>query len=834
MRRRFFVLLEGRKPEILEKLVKALFEWLASLWYEMVEYLLDQLMELFNVDLSYFAERVPVIDDIANIFVAVGWALLIGNLAYQAMRSMASGVGIEAEEPGRLFLRSAMFSFLLLVSRQICAIGFGLSATVMEMLQAPDAVTFDPFGEETFDTLPNAGWLIVIVVNIVIQWQLIRLFFEVAERYVILCVLTYCAPLAFAMGGSKSTGDIFRGWLRMFASMCVLMVFNLMFVKLVLSALSTDPNGAAIIPWAMLVVGIVRMAKKMDGIILRIGLNPALTGDPLGARFPGALTAMTLRSIASVVTHTAAKHTPSAGYSNTFGSPPREGPLWGGMGKNGTGGPVSSGRLSDSRKESIRSRTAAEGTAVTRGAGSGMRAAQELEAFRRRYGADNTEKMRQVRGTVSINANDFDDESHISSHVEKNSSAAETISEAGGRVTPPAPPKRPLSENFGRMDPPRTDGKLPPVMPQRTADGQASHMVSPVTPQPPEQAFHALSGRETAQGHGDSAPEYGGRKTEPAQQAGKISPVMPPLPQQAKQGTDAHAAQPASRSTAARVMPANPPAPSGRMPPAGKGAVPSQVVAPADNVPRENRVHGAASVTAASARATSVPPPITAAGTVQEQSAVHPAAREMPISPPIAAGGAPQEQQTAAPVASAAAAAGSIASRHADKARISPAREAPLREARPATGNVVSPARRQEAPAAQQGAPSPARVTPSAPHKTSAQAAAQVTPAQVAAVTPAAPPQAYAQPAAKLQPDVAPADRCPTVTPAIRERKPDRPDTASHPDVTPGVRTPDMVTPPPAVQPRTLRRSAQPLKNKAAPETPKGGGPHNRKRRRKK
>lgn len=293
----------------------------------MVEYLLDQLMELFNVDLSYFAERVPVIDDIANIFVAVGWALLIGNLAYQAMRSMASGVGIEAEEPGRLFLRSAMFSFLLLVSRQICAIGFGLSATVMEMLQAPDAVTFDPFGEETFDTLPNAGWLIVIVVNIVIQWQLIRLFFEVAERYVILCVLTYCAPLAFAMGGSKSTGDIFCGWLRMFASMCVLMVFNLMFVKLVLSALSTDPNGAAIIPWAMLVVGIVRMAKKMDGVILRIGLNPALTGDTLGARFPSAFTAMALRSIASVVTRTAVQNTPSAGHRNTSGPPPREGPL---------------------------------------------------------------------------------------------------------------------------------------------------------------------------------------------------------------------------------------------------------------------------------------------------------------------------------------------------------------------------------------------------------------------------------------------------------------------------------------------------------------------------
>ena len=87
---------------------------------------------------------------------------------------MVSGVGIEAEEPARLFLRTAMFSFLLLVSRQICDIGFGLSATAMEMLQVPDAITFEPFGEETFDTLPNAGWLIVIIVNVVIQWQLIR------------------------------------------------------------------------------------------------------------------------------------------------------------------------------------------------------------------------------------------------------------------------------------------------------------------------------------------------------------------------------------------------------------------------------------------------------------------------------------------------------------------------------------------------------------------------------------------------------------------------------------------------------------------------------------
>ncbi|MFQ9125543.1 MAG: hypothetical protein ACLR4Z_00480 [Butyricicoccaceae bacterium] len=118
---------------------------------------------------SYFASRVPVVADIATILLAVGWALLIGNLAYQALRSMASGVGIEAEEPGRLFLRSATFSFLLVCSRQICDIALSLSAVIMRMLEVPKAVTFTPFNEDFFSELPNAGWLVVIVVDMCIS-----------------------------------------------------------------------------------------------------------------------------------------------------------------------------------------------------------------------------------------------------------------------------------------------------------------------------------------------------------------------------------------------------------------------------------------------------------------------------------------------------------------------------------------------------------------------------------------------------------------------------------------------------------------------------------------
>ena len=488
-----------RLPKILEKLIKALFEWLARLWYEMVEYLLEHLMDLFHTDLTYFAERVPVINDIGTIFFAVGWALLIGNLVFQATRSMASGVGIEAEEPGRLFLRTAMFSFLLMVSRQICEIGLGLSSTIMDMLQIPNAITFDPFGEDTFDMLPNAGWIVVILVNVIIQWQTIKLFFEVAERYVILCVLTYCAPLAFAMGGSKSTGEIFRGWLRMFASMCALMVFNLMFVKLLISAMSNAPNGTAIIPWMMLIVGIVRMAKKMDGIILRIGLNPALTGDPLGTRFPGMLTAMTLRSVAQMVTRTAAQGMPSTGHGSH--APPASGSFMQHSGKQGS---QSAGTAGASAQGGAAAGAAGVAGAAIHVAGSGARAMSDLASFRNRHGAGDPASMRQVSQTISVDADDWEDSSSVSSIRSQNQSVSEANAVRRMMVSPVSPAIPPLPADFGRLGAPKTESALrTPVMPTHRMDTAPGLSVTPVQPaaampRTPEQVFPSNTGTSGA------------------------------------------------------------------------------------------------------------------------------------------------------------------------------------------------------------------------------------------------------------------------------------------------------------------------------------------------
>ncbi len=154
---------------------------------------------------------------------------------------------------------------------------------------------------------------------------------EMAERYFILAVLTITSPLAFGMGGSRNTSDIFTGWCRMFGSMCLLMATNVMFVKMLLSVLSYYPSGLDVLPWMVLVITIVKVAKKADSILARIGLNPAMTGDPLGRGFPGAMTMMVVRSLVSNAAHTIGRNggQPRSGSGNPKPNTPT-GPRTGG------------------------------------------------------------------------------------------------------------------------------------------------------------------------------------------------------------------------------------------------------------------------------------------------------------------------------------------------------------------------------------------------------------------------------------------------------------------------------------------------------------------------
>lgn len=317
---------------MLELLFQGFIEWIYGLILECWEYFASVLFDLMSLDFAYLREHMPVIDTIRQIMLGVGWALLIGNLVFQATRGMAAGLGFDAEDPKLLFTRTFAFSFLLVASPQICELGLNMTSTVIELLQMPDAVDITFADEASFAGMSGA-WLLVVICGIIVMFQTFKLIMEMAERYFILAVLTITSPLAFGMGGSRNTSDIFTGWCRMFGSMCLLMATNVMFVKMLLSVLSYYPSGLDVLPWMVLVVTIVKVAKKADSILARIGLNPAMTGDPLGRGFPGAMTMMVVRSLVSNAAHTIGKNSgqPRGGSGNPKQSTPT-GPRTGGAG----------------------------------------------------------------------------------------------------------------------------------------------------------------------------------------------------------------------------------------------------------------------------------------------------------------------------------------------------------------------------------------------------------------------------------------------------------------------------------------------------------------------
>jgi len=288
---------------LLEFIFQGFCEWVYGLILEIWNYFSSALLDVMSLDFAYIKTHIPVMGDIQQIILAVGWALLLGNLVFQALRSMAAGLGFEGEDPKLLFARTFVFGFLLLASPQICEIVLGMTSKVIALLEVPDAINVKLVDGSVFGVF-TASWLLVIIFDLITMFMVFSLLLEVAERYMVLAMLTVMAPLAFAMGGSKSTSEIFSGWCRMFGSMCFLMATNIVFFKMLLSVVSTVPSFPDVFLWMVLIVSIVKVAKKADEIITRIGLNPAITGNK--SSLPGVIAYTVFRTALSMVTKGAA------------------------------------------------------------------------------------------------------------------------------------------------------------------------------------------------------------------------------------------------------------------------------------------------------------------------------------------------------------------------------------------------------------------------------------------------------------------------------------------------------------------------------------------------
>lgn len=183
-------------------------------------------------DMDLFLRYFPAAGTMYDIFVALGIGLVLLNWVWQLVKNYFLQAGVEAEDPVKLSLRSIIFIFLIYFSDQIVDIALKIGGTPYQWILDSELppLDFASFNSVLLTILgicaSGSVALIALILVLMLAWNYIKLLFEAAERYVLLGVLVFTAPVAFAMGGSETTGNIFRSWCRMLGGQIFLLLMN--------------------------------------------------------------------------------------------------------------------------------------------------------------------------------------------------------------------------------------------------------------------------------------------------------------------------------------------------------------------------------------------------------------------------------------------------------------------------------------------------------------------------------------------------------------------------------------------------------------------------------
>lgn len=189
-------------------------------------------------DMTTFLRYFPAAETMYEVFVALAIGLILLLWVWNLFKNFGLGAGSEAEDPIKLTIRAVLFIILVWYAGDIVDLVLDIGGTPYSWILTGNLPSLD-FGSFSSVLLTIIGVcangavaLIVLILVLILAWNYLKLLCEAAERYVLLGVLVFTAPVAFAMGVSHSTSDIFKSWCRMLAGQVFLLMMNAWCLKL--------------------------------------------------------------------------------------------------------------------------------------------------------------------------------------------------------------------------------------------------------------------------------------------------------------------------------------------------------------------------------------------------------------------------------------------------------------------------------------------------------------------------------------------------------------------------------------------------------------------------
>ena len=207
-------------------------EWIAEQIMNGLDLITTSVLGALGCNMDTFLHYFPAAETMYGIFVATGIGLVLLNWVWQLFKNFGLIAGVEAEDPFKLSIRSVLFICLIYYCDELTNLILGIGGTPYSWILTSDLppLNFASFNSVLITILGvyanGSVALIALILVLILAWNYIKLLFEAAERYILLGVIVYTAPMAFATGASQSTSNIFKSWCRMFGGQIFLLLMN--------------------------------------------------------------------------------------------------------------------------------------------------------------------------------------------------------------------------------------------------------------------------------------------------------------------------------------------------------------------------------------------------------------------------------------------------------------------------------------------------------------------------------------------------------------------------------------------------------------------------------
>lgn len=284
---------------MLDWIFEGIVTWVSRIASELMDAVSRVFLDALGTDMDAMEGYFPFVTKAFEVMQYMAWAVLFLITVWQLFRVFGGPI-TEAENPWQLLLRSALFALLVGAARPIFTMALDIArapyTALMEVSMDAEDFTFAGIEEALknglttiVSTVSVVGPILILILLIALGWNYFKLLLECVERYIVVGVLCYTSPLAFAMGGSKATNQVFKSWCRMVGSQLLLLVLNVWFLRAFDSSVgqfignggALASGGGSVFLWLFCALAFLKTAQKFDSYLAAMGLNVAQTGSSM-------------------------------------------------------------------------------------------------------------------------------------------------------------------------------------------------------------------------------------------------------------------------------------------------------------------------------------------------------------------------------------------------------------------------------------------------------------------------------------------------------------------------------------------------------------------------